>query len=100
MSQRRHDRGYQTGLYRVLKQVHPDMGVTKRGMALLQSFVADVFERIAREAGRLARYNGRRTLTAREVQSATRLVLRGELANHAVAEGTRAVTKYQASFAV
>lgn len=97
---RRRDMGYQTGLYRVLKQVHPDLGISQRGMAILQSLVQDVLGRIARDAGRLARYNGRRTLTAREVQSATRLVLKGELARHAVAEGTKAVTKYRASFQV
>ncbi|KAF6773858.1 hypothetical protein AHF37_06815 [Paragonimus kellicotti] len=34
------------------------------------------------------------TITSREVQTAVRLLLPGELAKHAVSEGTKAVTKY------
>lgn len=34
------------------------------------------------------------TLTSREVQTAVRLILPGELAKHAVSEGTKAVTKF------
>ena len=88
---------YNIYIYRVLKQVHPDTGVSKRAMSILNSFVADTFERIASEAGRLCKYNKRQTMTAREVQTAVRLVLPGELAKHAVSEGTKAVTKYQAA---
>jgi histone H2B len=88
---------YSTYLYRVLKQVHPDTGISKRAMSILNSFVNDVFERTASEAGRLARYNGRATLSSREIQTAVRLVLPGELAKHAVSEGTKAVTKYTSS---
>jgi histone H2B len=58
-----------------------------------------VFDRIATEAGRLARYNKRHTITSREIQTAVRLVLPGELAKHAVSEGTKAVTKYNSSTA-
>ena len=84
-------------IYRVLKQVHPDTGVSKKSMSILNSFVLDLFERLASEASRLAKYNKRRTLSSREVQTAVRLLLPGELAKHAVSEGTKAVTKYTAS---
>ena len=66
-------------------------------MSILNSFVLDLFERLASEASRLAKYNKRRTLSSREVQTAVRLLLPGELAKHAVSEGTKAVTKYTAS---
>jgi len=56
-----------------------------------------VFERIASESGRLVRYNKKATLSSREIQTATRLVLPGELAKHAVSEGTKAVTKYSST---
>jgi len=79
------------------KQVHPDTGISNKAMAIMNSFVSDIFERIANEAGRLARYNGRHTITSREIQTAVRLILPGELAKHAVSEGTKAVTKYNAS---
>jgi len=85
---------YSTYIYRVLKQVHPDTGISKSGMAVMNSFINDVFGRVTAEAGNLARYNDRKTLSSREVQTAIRLVLPGELAKHAVSEGTKAVTKF------
>jgi histone H2B len=63
----------------------------------MNSLVTDVFDRIAQEASRLARYNKRSTISSREIQTAVRLILPGELAKHAVSEGTKAVTKYNIS---
>ncbi len=71
-----------------------EVGVSKKGIAILNSFVNDIFERITTEAGKLARFNKKSTLSSREVQTAVRLVLPGELAKHAVSEGTKAVTKF------
>ena len=88
---------YSTYIYKVLKQVHPDTGISKRGMSIMNSFINDVFERLCVEAGRLARYNKKATLSSREVQTSIRLVLPGELAKHAVSEGTKAVTKFTQS---
>ena len=88
---------YSTYIYKVLKQVHPDTGISKRGMSIMNSFINDVFERIAGEAGKLSRYNKKATLSSREIQTAVRLMLPGELAKHAVSEGTKAVTKYTSS---
>merc|ERR1712172_114656 len=84
-------------IYKVLKQVHPDTGVSHKAMSIMNSFVNDLFERIAGEASRLAHYNKRMTITSREIQTAVRLLLPGELAKHAVSEGTKAVTKYTSS---
>jgi histone H3/H4 len=84
-------------IYKVLKQVHPDTGISSKAMSIMNSFVNDIFERIAAEASRLAHYNKRSTITSREIQTAVRLLLPGELAKHAVSEGTKAVTKYTSS---
>jgi hypothetical protein len=73
------------------------MGISNKAMAIVNSFVSDIFERIASEAGRLARYNMKQTITSREIQTAVRLLLPGELAKHAVSEGTKAVVKFNAS---
>ena len=88
---------YAIYIYKVLKQVHPDTGVSSKAMSIMNSFVNDIFERIAGEASRLAHYNKRTTITSREIQTAVRLLLPGELAKHAVSEGTKAVTKYTSS---
>ena len=80
---------YSTYIYKVLKQVHPDTGISKKGMSIMNSFINDIFERIATEAGKLATYNKKATLSSREIQTAVRLMLPGELAKHAVSEGTK-----------
>merc|ERR1719432_684994 len=41
----------------------------------MNSFVNDLFERIAAEASKLAHYNKRSTITSREIQTAVRLLL-------------------------
>merc|ERR1711946_98109 len=87
---------YAIYIYKVLKQVHPDTGISSKAMSIMNSFVNDIFERIAAESSRLANYNRRSTITSREIQTAVRLLLPGELAKHAVSEGTKAVTKYTA----
>ncbi|KAL7534730.1 hypothetical protein ACHAXR_009547 [Thalassiosira sp. AJA248-18] len=88
---------YSTYIYKVLKQVHPDTGISKKGMSIMNSFINDIFGRIAGEAGKLATYNKKATLSSREIQTAVRLMLPGELAKHAVSEGTKAVTKFSSA---
>lgn len=85
---------YSSYLYKVLKQVHPETGISRRAMSIMNSLISDTFERLATEAGRLCRYNKKVTLSSREIQTAVRLVLPGELAKHASVEGTKAVSKY------
>ena len=70
-----------------------DTGISKKSMAIMNSFINDVFERIALEASKLVRYNKKHTLSAREIQSAVKLLLPGELAKHAIIEGAKAVNK-------
>merc|ERR1712088_141721 len=94
---KRRKESYAIYIYKVLKQVHPDTGVSSKAMSIMNSFVNDLFERIAGEASRLAHYNNRSTITSREIQTSVRLLLPGELAKHAVSEGTKAVTKYTSS---
>ena len=137
---------YKLYIFKVLKQVHPDTGISSKAMAILNSFIADMFEKIAGQASQvrrgcwlrawgggakaaakralpkfrtaaarplppadleaarsplssspllqLSRVNKKPTMTSREIQTAVRLVLPGELAKHAVSEGTKAVTKF------
>ena len=84
-------------VYKVLKQVHLDTGISSKAMGIMNFFINDIFECIAGEASRLAHYNKHSTITSREIQTAVRLLLPGELAKHAVSEGTKAVTKYTSS---
>eukprot|EP00438_Fugacium_kawagutii_P016590 Skav204211 [mRNA] locus=scaffold985:409689:426701:- [translate_table: standard] len=91
---RKHPLHYSGFLFKVLKQVHPDLGISKRGMNIMNSFMNDIFDRIATESTRLLRIMARRTLSVREVQTSVRLLLPGELAKHAVSEGTKSCSKF------
>merc|ERR1712238_636003 len=88
---------YSTYIYKVLKQVHPDTGISKKGMSIMNSFITDIFERIAGEAGKLATNNKKATLSSHEIKTAVRLMLPGELANHAESAGTKAVTNFSSA---
>ena len=88
---------YSVYIYKVLKQVHPETGISSKAMSIMNSFVNDIFEKIAAESARLAQYNKKSTISSREIQTAVRLLLPGELAKPAVPEGTKAVTKYTSS---
>ncbi|XP_022165031.1 histone H2B-like [Myzus persicae] len=57
---------YAIYIYKVLKQVHPDTGFSSKAMNIMNSFVNDLFERIATESSRLAHYNKRSTITSWE----------------------------------
>ena len=95
-SKRRHET-WSIYIYKVLKNIHPEIGVSKKAMNVLNSFVADLFERLALEASKLARYHGKATLSSSDIQSAVKLVLPGDLSEHAIAEGTRALNKFGSS---
>jgi len=88
---------YTSYIFKVLRQVHPETGISKKSMMIMNSFITDTFDKIASEAGKLCKYNKKDTLSSREIQTAIRLVLPGELAKHAVSEGTKAVTKFTGS---
>ncbi|GJW04870.1 histone H2B.3-like protein [Tanacetum coccineum] len=87
---------YKIYIFKVLKQVHPDI----EAMGIMNSFINDIFKKLAGESSRLARYNKKPTITSREIQTAGRLVLLGELAKHTVSERTKAVTKFTSVYAL
>jgi histone H2B len=95
---RRMGEGYQRYVYRVLKQVHPDMGISSQAMTILNNLMNDMFEKLVDEAAKLKTYTGHMTLSSKEIQGAVKLVLPGELGKHAIAEGTKAITNYISSY--
>lgn len=60
----------------------------------MNTLMNDTFNSLATEAANLVRAGGGKTMSARSVSSAVNLLLPGELAKHAVSEGTKAVTKF------
>lgn len=84
---------YDTYVYRVRDQVCPHNGMSKRAMMVLCSMVCDLERELSASASRLCEDVKSKTLSAREIQTAVRLEFPGELAKHAVSEGTKAVTR-------
>ena len=88
---------YYSYIYRFLKQVHPDTGISNKVMPVMNSFINNIFRRIAGEAGKLSTYNSKATLSSWEIQRALRLMLPGDLAKHAVYEVTSSVTNFSSA---
>lgn len=63
-------------------------------MRVVSNLVIDMAERLCREVVTLMEMTKKSICSSRHVQAAVRLCLPGELAKHAVSEGTKAVTKY------
>lgn len=85
-------------IFRVLKQVHPDTGITKNAMTAIQGIENEWLSKIVQLAIRLHKDTQKKeTLSSREIQTAVRLLFPTEFAKHAVSEGTKAVTKYTGS---
>ncbi|XP_063516038.1 histone H2B type F-M-like isoform X2 [Pongo pygmaeus] len=75
---------------RVLKQVHQGLSLSQEAVSVMDSMVHDILDRIATEAGQLARYTKRVTITSRDIQMAVRLLLPGKMGKLAEAQGTNA----------
>ena len=83
-----------THIPKVLKQVHPELGITSEALNEVNLLCHIFAERIVNEATDLSKMNSKKTIGAREIQTAVRTCLPGELTKHAVSEGLKAHTKY------
>lgn len=97
------NKSYAYYIHKVLKTVHPNQAsstgkkcnLSIKAMAILDCLAIDLYGRLTNEAIVLTKKQKKRTLSSIEVQTATRLVLPGELAKHAMGDGTKAVLNFQ-----
>ena len=83
---------YAVYIYKLLKQVHPDTGISTKAITIMDSFVNCIFERIANESSLLSQHqNGRTVISSCEIQASVRRLLPAELAKNAITEGTKAI---------
>lgn len=92
-----HSRGFVTYIHKVLKLVHPDSGITQKAASQLNEMIIVIANAIYKESLNLVLLCKKQTISSREIQSSVRILLPGELARHAVGEGTKAITKFNAS---
>lgn len=68
--------------------------ISKDALLIADDILMDVFSDIAEKSRKLMVSSKRRTLMVRDVQAAVKLRFQGEVARHAAAEASRAVTSY------
>uniref|UniRef100_A0A914QUD9 Histone H2A/H2B/H3 domain-containing protein n=1 Tax=Panagrolaimus davidi TaxID=227884 RepID=A0A914QUD9_9BILA len=61
-------------------------------MSCFDSFVKDLLERLASGASKIAKYNKKKTLSEKEIQTST--LLPGEPSMHAISEAKKVITKF------
>ena len=81
-------------IYKVLKTIDKQVGITKRGMTVINTLVIDFFEQIALEASKLIRHTNKKTLSSSDIQTAIKLLLPPDLSEHAIAEGNSALEMF------
>lgn len=91
---RKSTRGFATYIFKIIKANNKSLGVSAKGMAVLNSFVNYAFGSIASEAAALVQGGKGRTLGAKEVSAAVRFALPGELGRHSAVQGAKAVAKF------
>ena len=86
-------------IFRVLREVHPEVGISKTAMTTLNSIILEVYRQLASSARELCQKVDHRALSSLDIQTAAKIVLPGELCKHAVSEGARALVKYNSAIA-
>ena len=87
---------------KILKQVHPDTGITLNALTQLNALLNMIGTEISEKASFLTGHKmtkkllmkKKSTCSSRSIQSAVRLTLPGEIGKHAVSEGTKAITRF------
>merc|ERR1712098_776278 len=88
------DSKWNRGLYKVLKQVHPDLRTTKKSMIIMNSVVNGIAERMYTELLNMSGHHQLKSVKDRDIQTAVKLLFPGELARHACQEGAKASLKF------
>ena len=92
-SRRRGNYGkFNTFINRVNKNAKKGLTLSSKSVKILNSFVLDMFDKIATQAAAVARSNKKSTIRAAEIQTAVRLTLPADLAKHSISEASKAVT--------
>ena len=74
-------------IFRVLKEQCPDFSISKKAMRTMNSINAEKFSQLMSECRSLVVNGKKSTLSSKEVETACKLTIFGELGQNAVAEG-------------
>lgn len=93
---RHHAKSVRFGPYvhEVLRMIHPDLGISRKGMCVVESMLNDIFDYLLAIAAQKARDAHRSTIFPGDVQEAVRQAIPGALGRHGMSEGMKALFKY------
>lgn len=104
-SKKRTSDSFSTYIAKVLKKVQGDLqkdnlieankklSMSKKSMSIMNSFLNDVFEKVAFEASNLCKYQKKDTLSAREILNAVKLVFPQDYSHQVIKTATKFVQK-------
>ena len=84
-------KSFKSFIGKVNKASRKNLTLSSKAAAVLNSFVNDMFDRIAVQAAAVARSSKQSTLKASTIQTAVRLTLPADLARHAAGQASKAV---------
>ena len=85
-------KSFKSYISKVNKASKKGLTLSSRAGKILNSFVEDMFDKIATQASALARSTKAATIKAATMQAAVRITLPAELGSHAASEASKAVT--------
>jgi histone H2B len=85
-------KSFKSYISKVNKNAKKGLTLSSKSVKILNSFVFDMFDKIATQAASLVRQNKKNTIRAAEIQTAVRLTLPSDLSRHAISEASKAVT--------
>ena len=77
-----------------MKEALPEGALSKKAMLTLNNAIADKFEDIMNEARSLIINNKKGTITSKEIETACKLLIPGELGQHAAHADRKALKKF------
>ena len=84
----------QTYIYRVIKEIKPEFGISKSAMGLFNSILAELFDNTMQEARNLCLFHNKQTIASKEIETAIKLLYPGELGKLAVQYGRQSLQKF------
>jgi histone H3 len=89
-------RFFETYISKVLKQIAAENGITANSKQQLNSAICVIARQISALSTRLTQVSLKKTLSEKEVANAVKIILPGEIAVNALAEGDQSVLKFTA----
>ena len=81
-------------IYKVLKSINHEFGISKKGMDVVHSIVIQVFNEVALESKKLMDYSKKMTLSSNDIISAVQLLYPEEISSIAIGEIKQSLLRF------